>query len=183
MLAAAPEAAGRVVFSGVGKTAAEIDLALKAGILQFNVESEAELALLADAREEAEDSRALCPARQSRCLCRYASVHLNGPARAQIRHRHSATRRELYKSVAKNSWLEAYGVSVHIGSQIRSADPFGAAIERVSKLVKQLEREGIVLKAMDAGGGLGIDYHAGAFDAKAKVDEYAEALEQRAGRV
>ena len=47
VLAAAPEAVGRVVFSGVGKTAAEIDLALKTGILEFNVESEAELALLA----------------------------------------------------------------------------------------------------------------------------------------
>lgn len=47
VLAAAPEAAGRVVFSGVGKTAAEIDLALEAGILEFNVESEAELELLA----------------------------------------------------------------------------------------------------------------------------------------
>ena len=47
VLAAAPEAVGRVVFSGVGKTAAEIDLALKAGILEFNVESEAELELLA----------------------------------------------------------------------------------------------------------------------------------------
>ena len=46
-MAAAPEAVGRVVFSGVGKTAAEIDLALEAGILEFNVESEAELALLA----------------------------------------------------------------------------------------------------------------------------------------
>ncbi|MGB0063089.1 MAG: diaminopimelate decarboxylase, partial [Terracidiphilus sp.] len=47
VLAAAPDAAGRIVFSGVGKTAAEIDLALKAGILEFNVESEAELKLLA----------------------------------------------------------------------------------------------------------------------------------------
>ena len=68
----------------------------------------------------------------------------------------------IYKSAAGNRWLEAYGVSVHIGSQIRSADPFGAAIERVSKLVRQLRREGIALKAIDAGGGLGIDYHAGA---------------------
>ena len=54
-----------------------------------------------------------------------------------------------------------HGVSVHIGSQIRSAEPFGAAMERVSKLVRQLRREGIALKAVDAGGGLGIDYHGG----------------------
>jgi len=50
-------------------------------------------------------------------------------------------------------------VSVHIGSQIRSAEPFGAAMERVSKLVRQLGREGIALTTVDAGGGLGIDYH------------------------
>ena len=71
VLAAAPEAAGRVVFSGVGKTAAEIDLALKAGILQFNVESEAELKLLAARARKAEDARPVCAARESRmCLPR-----------------------------------------------------------------------------------------------------------------
>ncbi len=73
----------------------------------------------------------------------------------------------------------AHGISVHIGSQIRSADPFGAAIRRVSKLASQLKREGIALKSIDAGGGLGIDYHTGAdgFDAAAKVAEYAASIE------
>ena len=82
----------------------------------------------------------------------------------------------IYKSAAGSRWLQAYGVSVHIGSQIRSADPFGAAIERVSKLVRQLGKEGIKLEAIDAGGGLGIDYHASAFDAAAKAEEYAAAI-------
>jgi diaminopimelate decarboxylase len=86
----------------------------------------------------------------------------------------------IYKSAAKNRWLEAHGVSVHIGSQIRSAEPFGAAIARVSRMVGQLKRDGIELKAIDAGGGLGIDYHGGVagdtFDAAAKVREYAQAL-------
>ena len=63
--------------------------------------------------------------------------------------------RAIYKDAAQNRWLEAHGISVHIGSQIRSAEPFGAAIERVGKLVAQLGSEGIVLKAIDAGGGLG----------------------------
>src|ERR1019366_3316333 len=80
--------------------------------------------------------------------------------------------------VAGNRWLEPHGVSVHIGSQIRSADPFGAALERLNKLVRQLRREGIVLKSVDAGGGLGIDYHGGAFDAAARVREYAAAIDQ-----
>ena len=87
----------------------------------------------------------------------------------------------IYKSVAGNRWLEAHGVSVHIGSQIRSAEPFGAAVKRVSKLVGQLRRQGIVIKAIDAGGGLGIEYHGGSFDAAAKVREYARAIENGLG--
>jgi diaminopimelate decarboxylase len=86
--------------------------------------------------------------------------------------------KRIYQSAAGNRWLEAHGVSVHIGSQIRSADPFGAAMERVAKLVGHLRREGIALQAVDAGGGLGIDYHGGVFDAAAKVREYAEAISQ-----
>jgi len=71
----------------------------------------------------------------------------------------------------------SHGVSVHIGSQIRSADPFGAAAGRISKLVRQLNREGIALQAIDIGGGLGVDYHGERFDAAARVGEYAAAIE------
>ncbi len=180
VLAAAPDAIGRVVFSGVGKTAAEIDLALKTGILQFNVESEAELKLLATR------------ARKFKIRARFA-LRVNPDVFADTHPYISTGLREhkfgidirrargIYKSAANDRWLEAHGVSVHIGSQIRSADPFGAAIERVSKLVEQLACEGVALKVIDAGGGLGIDYHAGAFDAAAKVAEYAAALEHALG--
>ncbi len=176
VLAAAPEAAGRVVFSGVGKTAAEIDLALNAGILEFNVESEAELTLLA------------ARARKLKRIARFA-LRVNPDVFADTHPYISTGLREhkfgidirhalgIYKSTAGNRWLEALGVSVHIGSQIRSAQPFGKAMERVGKLVEQLKHEGIQLKAIDAGGGLGIDYHGGAFDAAAKVAEYAAAIQ------
>lgn len=180
VLAVAPEAAGRVVFSGVGKTAAEIDLALKAGILQFNVESESELKLLA------------ARARRLRIRARFA-LRVNPDVFAET-HPYISTglsehkfgidiRRALgiYKSAASDRWLEAHGVSVHIGSQIRSAAPFGKAIERVSRLSRQLRREGVAIEAIDAGGGLGIDYHAGAFDAAEKVGEYAAAVEEALG--
>jgi diaminopimelate decarboxylase len=175
VLAAAPEAADRVVFSGVGKTAAEIDLALNAGILEFNVESEAELALLS------------ARARKLRRRARFA-LRVNPDVFADTHPYISTGLREhkfgidirralaIYKAAAADRWLEAYGVSVHIGSQIRSSDPFGAAVERVAKLVRQLERQGIALQAIDAGGGLGIDYHAAAFDAAAHVRDYAGAL-------
>jgi diaminopimelate decarboxylase len=177
VLAAAPEAAGRVVFSGAGKTAAEIDLALRAGILEFNVESEAELALLAER------------ARKLKQRARFA-LRVNPDVFAETHPYISTGLREhkfgidirqaprIYMSVAGHRWLEAHGVSVHIGSQIRSAEPFGAAMERVSRLVRQLAAGGIVLKAVDAGGGLGIDYHSASFDAAAKVREYAQAIEQ-----
>ena len=177
ILVAAPEATGRVVFSGVGKTAAEIDLALTAGILEFNVESEAELTLLA------------ARARKLKRIARFA-LRVNPDVFADTHPYISTGLREhkfgidirqalrIYKSAAENRWLEAHGVSVHIGSQIRSAQPFGKAMERVSKLVEQLRHEGIALKSIDAGGGLGIDYHGGAFDAAAKVAEYAAAIQQ-----
>jgi len=175
VLAAAPNAAERVVFSGVGKIQAEIDSALKAGILEFNVESEGELEVLA------------ARARKLRTKARFA-LRVNPDVFADTHPYISTGLREhkfgidirraaaIYAQAANDRWLEPHGISVHIGSQIRSAEPFGAAMERVAKLVKQLAGEGIRLKSVDAGGGLGIDYH-GEFNAAQKVAEYAAALE------
>ncbi len=176
VLKAAPEAAGRVVFSGVGKTAQEMDLALEAGILEFNVECEGELELLAE--------RAYRLKRRARFALRvnpdvFAETHpyISTGLRAHkfgvdIQHA-----RGIYKRFAANKWLEAAGVSVHIGSQIRAPEPFGAAMERVVKLVHDLAKDGIALTSIDAGGGLGIDYHSGLFDAASSVKRYAKALD------
>jgi diaminopimelate decarboxylase len=180
VLAAAPEAASRVVYSGVGKTAAEIDLALGSGILAFNVESEAELELLA-VRARKLKSRARFALRVNPDVFAETHPYISTGLRE---HKFGIDIRKalaIYKAVARNRWLEAYGISFHIGSQIRTAAPFGAAMERVNKLLRQLVREGIVLQAVDAGGGLGIDYHAGKFDASAKVKEYAAAIEEALG--
>jgi diaminopimelate decarboxylase len=180
VLAAAPEAAGRVVFSGAGKTAAEIDLALNAGILEFNVESEGELKLLA-ARARKLQKKARFALRVNPDVFTETHPYIST---GLSEHKFGVAIKQalaIYKSVAGNRWLEAYSVSVHIGSQIRTAEPFGAAIQRVSKLVRLLRKEGIELKAIDAGGGLGIDYHAGHFDAAAKVKEYAAAIESALG--
>jgi len=176
VLAAAPEAVGRVVFSGVGKTTAEIDQALTAGILEFHAESEVELELLA--------TRAARLKRKARFALRvnpdvFAETHpyISTGLRE---HKFGVDIRQalkIYKSTAASRWLEPHGVSVHIGSQICTAAPFGKAMERVSKLLRQLQREGIELKTIDAGGGLGIDYHRSSFDAVAKVREYAAAIQ------
>lgn len=179
---AASEAMERVVFSGVGKTSAEIDLALTAGILQFNVESVAELELLA------------VRAKKLKRKARFA-LRVNPDVFAETHPYISTGLREhkfgidirlaaaIYRSAANNRWLVANGVSVHIGSQIRAAAPFGAAIVRVKKLVEDLGRDGIALRVIDAGGGLGIDYHSDAAKTSApgpdeKVQEYAAAIEQ-----
>ena len=180
VLTAAPEAAGRVVFSGVGKTAAEIDAGLKAAILTFNVESEAELNLLA-ARAGKLKIRARFALRVNPDVFADTHPYISTGLREHKFGIDIRRARMIYKGAAKDRWLEAYGVSVHIGSQIRSADPFGAAIVRVSKLAMQLREDGIPLKAIDAGGGLGIDYHDGAFDATGKAEEYAEALNRALG--
>ena len=180
VVAAAPEAVSRVVFSGAGKTEAEIDRALKLGILEFNVESAAELEMLA--------ARAARLKRKARFALRvnpdvFAETHpyISTGLRE---HKFGVDIKQalaIYKSAVGNPWLEAHSVSVHIGSQIRSADPFGAAMERVMKLVGQLKRAGIQVAAVDAGGGLGVDYHAGKFDAAAAVRKYAAAVERALG--
>ncbi len=180
VLAAAPGAAGRVVFSGVGKTAEEIDRALEAEILEFNVESEAELDLLA-ARARRLKRRARFALRVNPDVFADTHPYISTGLREHkfgIDIRRAA---EIYRRGAASRWLEAHGVSVHIGSQIRSAEPFGAALDRLRRLVRQLAQQGIVLRSIDAGGGLGIDYHSGAFDAQAKVAEYASAVDRALG--
>jgi diaminopimelate decarboxylase len=160
VLAAAPQAVDRVA---------------------FNVESEAELKLLA--------SRAARRKRKARFALRvnpdvFAETHpyISTGLREHKFGIDIRQARRIYNEASGNRWLSAHGVSVHIGSQIRSADPFGAAMQRVAKLVRELSRDGIRIKSVDAGGGLGIDYHAatdgaGRFDPQAKVNEYAAALE------
>ena len=165
----------KVVFSGVGKQVWEIDAALKADILQFNVESEQELDLLA-ARAQALGIRARFALRVNPDV--FAETH---PYISTGLSEHKfgidiKAARAIYRRAAKSKWLEPYGVSVHIGSQIRKVDPFAAALARVTALVAQLRHDGHDIRTIDAGGGLGIDYSDAPFDAAHQVDRYAAAL-------
>ncbi len=177
VLAAAPEAVSRIVFSGVGKTAAEIDLALTAGILELNVESAAELDLLARTRRQTPAQSALRPARQSRRVRRDPPLHLHRPARAQIRHRHTEGAEDLQERRQATAGLSRTASAFTSARRFAPQLPLEQPWRRVSKLLRQLEREGIVLQTVDAGGGLGINYHSGKFDAAAKVREYATAIQ------
>ena len=169
-------AARRVVFSGVGKTAAEINLALRSNILAFNVESAPELQLLGEC------------ARKLRKKARIA-LRVNPDVSAETHpyistglHQHKfgipiQQARELYTLAAQEKSLKVASVSVHIGSQIRDIKPFREAMERVAELVRELRGEGHDIRYVDAGGGLGISYDQSDNDAfPDRVAAYAEAL-------
>ncbi len=151
------KSAGQVVFSGVGKLADEIDLALRSGILLFNVESPSELQLLS------------ARATHLRKTARFA-IRVNPDVDARTHpyistglheHKFGVPMREapeLYRQGAASRYLRAAGVSVHIGSQITDVDPFREAMQRVAALVRALRNDGHDIRYVDAGGGLGITY-------------------------
>ena len=170
-----PPALKKVVFSGVGKQTWEIDLALRANILLFNVESEAELHLLA--------ARATALGKIARFALRvnpdvFAETH---PYISTGLSEHKfgidiKAARSIYRAAKKYKSLDPAGVSVHIGSQIRKVDPFAAALTRVTALIADLRKDGHNIRYVDAGGGLGIDYGTHAFDPAKQVEKYAAAL-------
>ena len=169
----------RVVFSGVGKQVWEIDAALKAGILLFNVESEDELALLA-ARAEALGVRARFALRVNPDVFADTHPYISTGLREHKFGIDIGLARAIYREAARSNWLDAAGVSVHIGSQIRAVEPFAAALSRVAGLIGDLREDGHNIRYIDAGGGLGIDYNDSPqdprFDAAAKVKGYAAAV-------
>ncbi len=176
VLRADKASARRVVFSGVGKTPDEIDLALKSGILVFNVESESELGVLAE-RAAALKKRARMALRVNPDVFAETHPYISTGLREHkfgVPIQHAG---ELYAEAARSKWLDVAGVSVHIGSQILSVEPFMAAMQRVAELVRQLRSEGHEIRYVDAGGGLGISYSPGAeFDFATRVSEYSQAV-------
>jgi diaminopimelate decarboxylase len=157
VLIASRQSVAKVVFSGVGKLAEEIDLALCSKILLFNVESAGEMQLLA------------ARATHLRKTARFA-VRVNPDVDARTHpyistglheHKFGVPMRdasELYRQGARFRHLKAAGVSVHIGSQILDIDPFREAMQRVAIFMKSLRHAGHDIRYVDAGGGLGISY-------------------------
>jgi diaminopimelate decarboxylase len=172
---AAPEAVGRTVFAGVGKQFHEIDAALEAGILLFNVESAQELELIA-ARAESLQIVARISLRVNPDVFAETHPYISTGLSAHKFGIDINQARALYRRAKRSKWLEPVGVSVHIGSQIRAVDPFGAAVLRVRELIMELREDGIGLTYLDAGGGLGVEYGAAGFDPAAAVSAYAEQI-------
>jgi diaminopimelate decarboxylase len=176
VLHADKSAARRVVFSGVGKTREEIDLALKAGILIFNVESESELSVLAG-RAAALKQCARMALRVNPDVFAETHPYISTGLREHKFGVPIQRALELYTEAARSKWLDVAGVSVHIGSQILTVDPFMAAMQRVADLVRQLQRDGREIRYVDAGGGLGISYSPESeFEFGTRAQQYAKAL-------
>jgi diaminopimelate decarboxylase len=169
----------KVVFSGVGKQVWEIDSALRANILLFNVESEAELHLLA-ARAEALGKIARFALRVNPDVFTETHPYISTGLSEHKFGIDIKAARGIYQAAKRSKWLDVAGVSVHIGSQIRKVDPFAAALIRVTALIADLRRDGHNIRYVDAGGGLGIDYGAHApspaNDPAKQVERYAAAL-------
>ena len=169
-------AVGKIVFSGVGKTSAELKLALKTGILLFNVESEGELALLAECAAGLRKTAAIAlrvnpdvPAETHPYISTGLREHKFGVP--------IASARELCRRVARDKHLRVAGVSLHIGSQIGDVAPFHLAMERAVDLAQQLVSDGHHIRFIDAGGGLGISYSSAApVDFSELAHRYAEAV-------
>jgi diaminopimelate decarboxylase len=149
--------AEKIMFSGVGKTARELALAVDEGILCINIESEPELELLS-----------LIAASKGRPAC--VSVRVNPDIDARTHHKIATGRaenkfgiplsraREVYAQAAKLPGLKVTGVDMHIGSQITELDPFDNAFTLLADFVRTLRGDGHVISHVDLGGGLGIPY-------------------------
>ncbi len=149
----------KVVFSGVGKTAEEMKLALDAGIFCFNVESIPELERLNEVAgqcgKKAPISLRVNPNVDPKTHP-YISTGLKG-AKFGVAYDDALP---LYRRAAALPHIEIAGVDCHIGSQLLDPSPFVEALDRILALVDQLATEGIKIHHLDLGGGLGIKYNA-----------------------
>ena len=148
---------GKTLFSGVGKSEAEIELALEKRVRCINVESEAELARVERVARRA-GRRAPIALRVNPDIDPRTHPYIStGLRESKFGIAHEEAER-LYQRAAGLKDLEVVGIGCHVGSLLTQAGPFVAAAERLAALVERLEKRGIQLKHIDVGGGIGIRY-------------------------
>jgi diaminopimelate decarboxylase len=160
----------KIVFSGVGKTEREMREALDAGILCFNVESEAELARL-DAVAAAAGKRAPISFRVNPDVDPRTHPYIATGLKDSKFGIAFDDARALYRQAAALPNVAVHGVDMHIGSQITELEPYREAVVKMLDLVDSLRGDGIALSHVDLGGGLGIRYRD---EHPVRVSEYAE---------
>jgi diaminopimelate decarboxylase len=149
--------AERIVFSGVGKTEAEIEFALKAGVAEINLESEPELKLV-NAVAQRLGVRAAVAIRVN------PDVEAGGHAKISTGKAENkfgvslAEAERLYANAANMPGVRPVGVACHIGSQITDLAPMEAAFRKMRALVERIRGEGLAVERLDLGGGLGVPY-------------------------
>ncbi len=171
--------ARKIVFSGVGKTAREMALALREGIACFNVESEPELELLSEVARRVAQRAAV-------------SIRVNPDVDAKTHHKISTGKaedkfgisykraREVYARAAQLPAIDIAGIDMHIGSQITELAPFQKAFMLLADLTAELRRDGHNIRHLDLGGGLGVPYR-GSNDVPPHPDEYAAMVKRVLG--
>lgn len=169
--------AGKVMFSGVGKSAAEMRLALEAGILCFNVESEMELERL-DRVAGAMGKKAPVSLRVNPDVDPKTHPYISTGLKGNKFGVPISEALAIYRKAAALPNLSVTGVDCHIGSQITEVSPFADALDKVLALVDELEAAGIAIRHLDLGGGLGIRYRD---ETPPPVAEYAATLLAKLG--
>lgn len=173
--------ARKIVFSGVGKTAREMALALREGIACFNIESEPELELLSEVAKRVGQRAAV-------------SIRVNPDVDAKTHHKISTGKaedkfgisykraREVYARAAALPAIDVAGIDMHIGSQITELEPFEKAFRLMGELTQELRKDGHNIRHLDLGGGLGVPYR-GDNDIPPHPDEYAAMVKRTLGHL
>jgi diaminopimelate decarboxylase len=149
----------KTIFAGVGKTAEEIRYAMDSGILFFNVESGPELELIHDVAHRAK-KRVRVSIRANPDVDPRTHPYIST---GMQKHKFGVSlpeAKELYRRVREFSTIDVVGVQCHLGSQITEMGPFEEALASIRQFVLELQGEGLALKYLDFGGGLGISYNA-----------------------
>src|SRR5947199_8123273 len=149
--------ADKVIFAGVGKTPEEIRSALDAGILFFNVESSAELELIHNIARDA-GMRARISIRANPDVDPHTHPYISTGMQKHKFGVSLSDAKELYRSARQLPNIDVVGVQCHIGSQITQLAPFEQALASLREFILELKRDGVPLKYLDFGGGLGISY-------------------------
>lgn len=162
-----------VVFSGVGKTAAEITFALECGIHSFNCESEAEIVLISDIAA-VKKTKASIALRVNPDVSAKTHPYISTGLREHKFGVDIAAAEEIYVRAAALPGITANGVSCHIGSQLLELDPLLEAADKTLALVARLRAGGLPIRFLDLGGGLGVQYRP--HERTASISEFAARL-------